>query len=100
MKKIRPGFYADDKGAMHIDIPELLREMGVEDCAEAREAATRMLNEIIAQHYPESDLTNVRNEKCCVCRGAGRVAGFLCARCSGKGYTTVFEDLKPKDGGN
>lgn len=49
MKELTPYARVDDDGVLHIGVPELLDEMGVEDTAENREKALAMATEILKE---------------------------------------------------
>lgn len=46
MKKLGPGIYADDLGRLHVDVPQVLRELGAPDTPHNREIVAEAAAEI------------------------------------------------------
>jgi hypothetical protein len=51
-----PGIWEDRSGAMHFDVPELLRLFQIEDTPAERERVTEMLREMLAEQLPEAEV--------------------------------------------
>ncbi len=59
MRKLRPGFYTDDQGDLHLDIPEILNALGVEDTPENRQEAAKMFAEELHRQLPHAEVHEV-----------------------------------------
>jgi hypothetical protein len=51
-----PGIWEDRAGAMHFDVPELLRVFDIEDTPAERERVTAMLREMLADQLPQAEV--------------------------------------------
>jgi hypothetical protein len=54
LRRLAPGAYDDQYGNLHISIPEILKELNLEDTPHNREAATQFINDFIARTLPKA----------------------------------------------
>lgn len=84
-RKIAPGLYVVDD-CLQVDVPELCNHFGVENTIENREWMMRLASEAAAETFNIKEVYEDRAEICPICKGVGRVYGFQCSRCGGKGH--------------
>jgi hypothetical protein len=53
---LAPGFYVDDAGELHVDVPEVLRSQGIPVTAENIDQATELLAGLMRDQLPEAEV--------------------------------------------
>jgi hypothetical protein len=55
-RRIHSAAYVEDDGSLHFDIPEQLRILGAADTPENRAEATRLIQQVVKQLMPETEI--------------------------------------------
>lgn len=56
---LAPGFYVEEDGTLHCDVPALLRSMGIEPTPEAIDQATEMVAQAAERLLPPDSVVDV-----------------------------------------
>jgi hypothetical protein len=51
-RRVGPGLYEDEDGALHLSVPDFLRAHGIPDTPENRQTILDAAREALAEHFP------------------------------------------------